>query len=93
MAETAHKPRNWYGSTFWDSCGYRQISIYSWKDAIFNSPGNAVPSALVQPPGMPCPAVPGVLREQNQATSCAAEALDLVVRTCDESPTFCNSRS
>lgn len=80
MAETVHIPRNRYSSACQDSCGHRQISIYSQKDEIYSSPGNVVPSALVQSSGMSCPAAPGVLREQNQARGCSAETLDLVVR-------------
>lgn len=81
MAETAHIPHNWHSSAFQDSCGYRQTSIYSY--AIYSSPGNAVPSALVQSSGMSCPAAPGALREQNQARSCTAGTSDLIVRTCE----------
>lgn len=33
----------------------------------------------MQSSGMSCPAAPGVLREKNQARSCAEETLDLVV--------------
>lgn len=47
-----------------------------------SSPGIFVPSALVPSSGISCPAAPGVLREQNQARSCAAETSDLVVYTC-----------
>lgn len=64
---------------FRDLCAYRQSSIYSWSYVIFSNSGNGVPSALVQSSGMSCPAAPGVLREQNQARSFAAETLELVV--------------